>query len=138
MSRGELTRNDAIFVLVATASPATLYLWILISLAVFNKGILPDYLSGETMSKVGQRLLILFSIGSIILWVVVAALVFWLPNSDYFSQPGCDQDYGKGQRLRLLWPVFFLLGLFLVVAVVSVIAWYRRKYMARRGAPSNL
>jgi uncharacterized membrane protein len=135
MARRQLTRNDAIFVLVATVSPASLYLWIMVLIAVFNKGILPGYLGREAMSKGQQRLLILFSIGSFLLWLVVAGLALWPSHSDHFSQPACDQVY---ELLTLLWSAVFLAGFFVAVAVVSVIPRCQRKHMARRGAPSDL
>jgi hypothetical protein len=138
MSQGQLTRNDAIFVLIATVSPATLYLWIMVCFAVFKKGFLSDYLNGEIMNKVEQHLLILFSLVSFILWVVVAALALRAQNSDYFSQPACNEVYVKGQIWSLLWSAMFLVGFFVAVAVVSVIAWYRRKHMGGRGATSDL
>jgi hypothetical protein len=138
MSQGQLTRNDAIFVLVATVSPATLYLWIIVCFAALNKGFLPDYLNREIMNKVGQRLLILLSFVSFVLWVVVAVLALRPQNSNYFSQPACDKVYGKKQLSSLLWSVMFLVSCFVAVAVVSVIAWYLRKHMAGRGAPSDL
>jgi uncharacterized membrane protein len=135
MARRQLTRNDAIFVLVATVSPASLYLWIMVLIAVFNKGILPGYLSREAMSKGQQRLLILFSIGSFLLWLVVAGLALWPSHSDHFSQPACDQVY---ELLTLLWSAVFLAGFFVAVAVVSVIPRCQRKHMAGRGAHSDL
>jgi len=136
MSREELTRNDAIFVLVATLSPATLYLWTMVFIALFNKGFLPDYFR-ESMSKFGQRMLIFLSIVSFLLWLVVVVLAL-RPNSIYFSQPACDKNYGKEMVFILFWSAKFFLSFFLAVAVVSAIAWYRRKHMSRRGAPSDL
>ncbi len=137
MCRGELTRNDAIFVLVATLSPATLYLWAMVSIALFNKGFLPDYFR-ESMSKFGQRMLIFLSIVSFILWLVVVALVLRPPNFVSFSQPVCDKYYGKDLLFNLLWSAKFFVSSFVAVAVASVIAWYRRKHMYRRVAPSDL
>jgi len=137
MCRGELTRNDAIFVLVATLSPATLYLWTMVFIALFNKGFLPDYFK-ESMSKFGQRMLIFFSIMSFILWLVVVVLALRPPNSVYFSQPACDKNYGKDMLFILFWSARFFLSSILAVAVVSRIAQYRRKHMDRRGASSDL
>jgi len=137
MCRGELTRNDAIFVLVATLSPATLYLWTTGFIALFNKGFLPDYFN-ESLSKFGQRMLIFLSIMSFILWLVVVALALRPPNSVYFSQPACDKTYGKDMFFILFWSAKFFLCFFMAVAVVSGIAQYRRKHMDRRGAPTDL
>jgi len=134
MCRGELTRNDAIFVLVATLSPATLYLWAMVPIAVFNKGFLPEYFR-ETMSKFSQRILIFLSLVSFILWLVVVVLAFRPANSEHFSQPACEMDYGF---MNLLWSANFVFGFLVAVAVVSVIAWYRRRHMDRRAAPSEL
>src|SRR5260221_13979950 len=115
MCRGELTRNDAIFVLVATLSPATLYLWAMVSIALFNKGFLPDYFR-ESMSKFGQRMLIFLSIVSFILWLVVVALALRPPNSVYFSQPACDKCYGKDLLFILLWSAKFFASFVLALS----------------------
>ena len=137
MFQRELTRNDAIFVLVATLSPATLCLWAMVVISVFNRGAFPDYFK-ETMSKFGQRIMILSSFVSFILWFVVVALVIWPPNPNYFSQPACQKEYGKEMLVYLLWSAKFFLGFFVAVAAVFLIARHRRKHMDRRGSPSDL
>ena len=109
----------------------------MVPIAVFNKGFLPNYFR-ETMSKFSQRMLIFLSIVSFILWLVVLVLALRSANSEYFSQPACEIYYGKGMFMTLFWSAKSVFGFFVAVAVVSVIAWYRRKHMDRRAAPSDL
>src|ERR1700683_1511332 len=56
MLKGQLTQNDAVFVLVATVSPATVYFWAIASFAIVFKSF-PQRISREIPNAHEQLML---------------------------------------------------------------------------------
>jgi hypothetical protein len=131
MLKSQLTQNDAIFVLVATVSPATLYIWATSAVALF-KG-LPKSIVLGIPNKREQGLLIILSFVSLALWATGVGVVAGLPNGVSFSQPGCELDYSSTQWTSLLWSVVFVGRSFVVVALLLGICHYLVRRTNKRG-----
>jgi hypothetical protein len=105
-----LTQNDVVFVIVATVSPATLYLWIITARALIRG--LPNNIARGIPNKHEQVLLIALSFMSFALWVTIVSLTTVGPSHRVkFSQPGCNTTYGKSELATLFWSLWFLLQL---------------------------
>lgn len=117
-----LTQNDAVFVIVATISPATVYLWITAVHALFRG--FPKRI--DHLNKHEGFFLIALSFTSFALWATILGLIIRPSHQVKFSQPGCNKDYGKPQLLRLFWSALFLGQLLFAGAVIFGIAVYLR------------
>ena len=129
MHKVELTQNDVVFILVATISPATLYLWITVALALLRG--LPNRIARGLPNKHEQVLLVVFSVISFALWVVMIGLIIRSPHGVNFNQPGCNKAYGTSELVTLLWSSVFLgqsLSTGIVILGVAVyLRWQAQK-----------
>jgi hypothetical protein len=131
MLRSQLTQNDAVFVIIATASPGTLYLWAISAVALF-KG-LPQRFQLGIPNKREQVLIIFLSCGSFVLWITSIGLCAGPSNRIQFSQPGCNRDFGGVQWVSLLWSVIFLGRSIILVAILFGISQYLKRQIKRNG-----
>lgn len=130
MHKVELTQNDAVFILVATISPATLYLWIIAALALLNG--LPNRMARMLPNKHEQVLLIALSVISFALWVVMVILIIGPSDWAKFSQPECNKTYGRSEQVTLLWSSVFLGQSLSAGAVMFGVAVYLRRQAQKK------
>jgi hypothetical protein len=125
MLKVQLTQNDAVFVLVAAVSPATLYLWLTAIHALFRG--LPNRIARKLPNKHEQILLVALSFISFALWISIFGLIVGPTNDSNgvkFSQPGCAVPYGPKQLAALLWSSQLLSQSYTAGAVIFGIAMY--------------
>jgi len=111
-----LTRNDAIFVLVAVASPVTLYLWVMflfgaVFVAIFRRASpwVPAHGNSQT-----QIFLYVSILGSLVIWATMLGIIVGSPSGAIsFSQQACSR-YGAHATTVLVWPMLYLFQLFLL------------------------
>ncbi|KAF8811257.1 terpenoid synthase [Phlegmacium glaucopus] len=97
----QLTQNDAVFVIIAVASPGTLHLWFLSTIQLIRRKNLPSILS-----KMNQVEGIMFSILSnclFLLWLAMFSLILLPSMQSPFRQPACHRKYGMNGIISLLW-----------------------------------
>lgn len=138
MLKVELTRNDAIFVLVATVSPATLYLWLTAIYALFRG--LPNRISRKIPNKQEQTLLLALTFVSFALWISILGLIVGPTNDSNgvkFSQPGCTAAYNPEQLTAILWSTQLLSQSFTTGALSLSIALYLRQRAQTVPFPKN-
>jgi len=136
MHKVELMQNDAVFILVAKISPATLYLWITAALALL-KG-LPNCMACMLPNKHEQVFLIALSIISFALWVMMVGLIIGPSDGAKFSQPGCNKAYGRSERVTLLWSLVFLgQSLSAGVFMFGIAVYLRRRAQKKLFSPSG-
>jgi hypothetical protein len=87
-----LTRNDAIFVLVAVASPVTVYLWIMFIsgafvAAVFRRASPWVLAHGNSQTQIFLYISIL---GSLVIWGTMLGIIVISPSGVSFSQQACS------------------------------------------------
>lgn len=103
---GELTQNDAAFVIVVAVSPASLYIWIISFGYLIN--LVPMRIASRLPSYRERLLLVSLSLLSLALWVVLLILSVVPVHSVNFSQPACNQTYGMNATWMMKWSVSFL------------------------------
>jgi hypothetical protein len=138
MLKVELTRNDAAFVLVATVSPATLYLWLIAIYALFRG--LPSRIARKIPNKQEQILLIALTFVSFALWISILGLIVGPTNDSNgvkFSQPGCTASYSPEQLTAILWSTQLLSQSFTTGALILSIALYLRRQAHTVSFPKN-
>jgi hypothetical protein len=99
--QSNLTQNDAVFVLVAVASPVTLYLWSMFLLAAFFRR---TSLLAIGVNGVSQIFLFVAVLGSLVMWLTMLGIIVGSPSVP-FSQQGCSSEYGPHAIFMLAWPV---------------------------------
>ena len=114
--QSNLTQNDGVFVLVAIASPVTLYLWSIFLFAfLFRRA--PSWISSN-LNRTHQFFLTISTIGSFAFWLALVALVVGEPRSITFSQPACNEKFGLVRSINIAWPVpYFIQATILCIAL---------------------
>jgi preprotein translocase subunit SecG len=130
MLRSQLTQNDAIFVIIATASPATLYLWAISAVALFTG--LPQRYQSAIPNKREQAFIVLLAIVSFMLWIVSIGLYARPSSGAKFSQPGCNKIFGRADWISLLWSTVFLVRTIFLVVSLLLTSLYLKLRMRRR------
>lgn len=129
MSKGQLTRNDAVFVVVAIISPGTLYLWIIAFMDLVKR---PPRRIKNKIAVHEWKFFVFLSIFSFMFWVIILGLVVSPPNTVVFSQPACSQEYGPSEIFNLSWSVEFL-----VKAVFATWVLLRSRIYEQKNRSSN-
>lgn len=118
--QGQLTQNDATFVIVVAVSPASLYIWFTAFAYLFN--LVPLRIASRLPDYWERLLLISLSLLSLGLWVVLLVLSMGPVRSVNFSQPACNQEYGKSAIGMMLWSVSFLASS-IIGMVYTYVSW---------------
>ena len=139
--QSSLTQNDGVYVLVAVASPATLYLWacIFFKLLLFRK--LPSWqgygINTKTyklmlfkQQKSGQGYEINIEIykhslqavviGSFFLWISMIYIIVASPGHISASQPACNKQFGLRGWITLVWPLPYLIQLLILLGSLNL------------------
>jgi hypothetical protein len=106
--RGQLTHSDAVFIIVAAMSPASLYIWAISLRTILNR--LPYRIVPGFPTKQEQLILIVCSFIPFILWAVLLGLLFSPSTPLKFSQADCGVPFYLGRWMKLLWAVLFVGG----------------------------
>jgi hypothetical protein len=115
MSKGLLTRNDAVFVVVAIVSPGTLYLWVIAFMDLIKHS--PRRIKNQIAIH-EWRCFVFLSVFSFIFWVIILGLVIYPPSKVVFSQKACSLEYGKDEIFNLSWSAVFLLRAGLAICML--------------------
>ena len=115
--QSNLTQNDAVFVLVAVASPVTLYLWSMFLLAAFFRRI---SLLAIGVNGVSLIFLSVAVLGSLVMWLTMVGIIVGSPRGISFSQQGCSSEYGQNAIFMLVWPVSCLSQLLSLVIGLNI------------------
>jgi len=100
ISQGQLTHNDAIFVVIMVVSPTNIYLWATFLASFWKPGRFPASKIGSKRKEVLQlKFLCLFTL----LYEVGMAVVVGVYGK--FSQAACFRGYSRLEYLKLLWPM---------------------------------
>ncbi|TFK22017.1 hypothetical protein FA15DRAFT_671971 [Coprinopsis marcescibilis] len=129
VTRGDLTRSDAIFVIIAVASPASILLWTYSALSLWRGSEWFQMRLSEKAEKTTHltpfqntqiRIFSMIALGSLVFEAAMAGVLFGNIDRLKFSQPGCEQQFGTKIWHRLVWvyPIAAQLavGAFLVFA----------------------
>lgn len=106
MLKGELTNADGIFVLVTAGSPSSVYLWYLTIRSFWNAKVFPIEHADRSVpanKSLEVRLTRLLSLGSLIFEIILIVLVFTPKTGIKFSQPACNQEYGRALWYNVAW-----------------------------------
>ena len=123
--QSNLTRNDAVFVLVAVASPATLYLWIMFLFAAIFHQTSPWALATGT-NKISQRFLFVTVLGSLIMWLTMLGIIVGSPSGVSFSQQACSKEYGRKALSTMIWPSGSLAQMLCLIFSLNIAVLVRR------------
>jgi hypothetical protein len=128
--RGQLTQNDATFVLVAVVSPISTYLWFCAGIPRFWQ-----QAHGLTngMSQHQKRYMQLLILGSLALWITLLVLILTPSSHIDFSQPACKTEYGKQAMVALLWLPLLALRIFLISGVLHIIVALKQRRKLQTG-----
>jgi hypothetical protein len=100
--QGQLTRNDAVFVLVTVGSPVSLYIWLktVVELHTIWKSLQQWKIS---LKALGGFFLDGIIVLSLVIWFIMIVLVLSLPaTNSYFSQLACTTVYDLSTWLSLM------------------------------------
>jgi len=89
--QSQLTQRDTVFVIVAVASPATVYLWFLTAIHLIRPKSMP--LSLSRMNKIEKFLVSILSVCLFFFWLAMLPAVFLPSSLITFSQPACNKQY---------------------------------------------
>jgi hypothetical protein len=118
--QSNLTQNDASFVLVAVASPVTLYLWITFLFAAFFRRKSTRALATGT-NRISQISLFIAVLGSLVMWLTMLGIVVGSPSGVTFSQEACNKDYGQSAPLlTMIWPYSSLVQMVSLIIGLNV------------------
>ena len=115
--KSKLTQNDAVFVLIAVASPVTLYLWITFLLAAFSRR---TSLLAIEVKGVSQIFLFVAVLGSLVMWLTMLGIIVGSPSGFSFSQQACRTEYGQNAKSKLAWPLFYLIQLLVLALGLNI------------------
>jgi len=139
--KSNLTQNDGVYVLVAIASPATLYLWacIFFKLVLFrqlpswqghgiNTKIYKFVLFKQLNSRQGYKInidiykhFLQYAImGSFIFWIAMIYVIVASPGHISASQPACNKQFGLRGWIALVWPLPYLIQLFVLLGGLNL------------------
>jgi hypothetical protein len=110
--RGQLTQNDAIFILVLVASPTTIYLWVWTFFSVLTRRL---FRSSDTAKFAAFLVFLTFAME------VLLVLTMYIPSKYIkFSQPACFPGYGREAITEIFWPVSFLIQIIFFWLVIGL------------------
>ncbi|KAJ2930531.1 hypothetical protein H1R20_g6566, partial [Candolleomyces eurysporus] len=135
---GELTQNDGVFVLVAVGSPCTIYLWFSALRSLISRH---DFFIKERQdhpNRLEVRLLKLLCVLSMGFEIALICVLFVPSSRIHFSQPSCNQEFGKRLVFNLAWALQYLREGFLGIVWIVGTAWFWRWWDKRqRRTPAN-
>jgi len=102
----KMTQNDATFVILSVASPASLYLWFLSLFSAIRRKGLPASIA--QLNTYERYLLFTFSALLFLFWVIMFPLTFLPSSAKLFSQPACNFKFSKQQMSAILWSAEFV------------------------------
>ncbi|TFK17765.1 hypothetical protein FA15DRAFT_675839 [Coprinopsis marcescibilis] len=102
IAKSDLTQNDGIFVLVSVASPATIYLWYLSVVSLWQPHIFPVEKKDKRKSLEIHALRVL-SIGTFVFEIALICLMYVPSETISFSQPACNKEFGMVLWFNIAW-----------------------------------
>ncbi|KAG1734897.1 uncharacterized protein EDB91DRAFT_575861 [Suillus paluster] len=126
MSNMQLTRNDAVFVVVAIANPGTLYLWVIAFMTLAKHP--PRRIKDKIAHHYEWKFFICLSVASFVIWIIMLGLLTHPPNGVRFSQQDCSHEYGQTEIINLIWSGIFFLRAVVAISLLLVVprAWEQR------------
>lgn len=135
VAKHDLTRADAMFVLIAASSPASIYLWYLCIRSFWNADLFPIVHSNKnkTASQSYEvKITQIVALGSFA-WTLALLVITFAPSKVIkFSQPGCDREYGTERWFNLAWELPVALQM-TVIGVLYYVSWGVFKVWTSRG-----
>ena len=111
LSQSTLTQNDAMFVVTAVTSPATVYLWFIFGPAAISRQTSPLKLTIE-IQKISRNVLFATIVGSFPMSVAMFVIITMPTMRHLFSQQACSEPLNMGDfSLSALSPSSYLIQL---------------------------
>ncbi len=120
----KMTQNDATFVILSIASPASLYLWFLSLFSAIRRNTLP--VSIAQLNPYERYLLFTFSALLFLFWITMFPLTFLSSSAKLFSQPACNFKYSSKQIASILWSAQFVAHISSTCIVLLSLAFKKR------------
>ena len=130
LSQGQLTENDATFVVAAISSPASIGHWLLAFSYISRKLSRSESIDHR---KYGFRnsneflMMILLSCVSLVAWITFTAIAFTPINRFNFSQPACSRTFALQNYASLLWIVPLLVQTVILIILFVVLVLILRR-----------